>query len=207
MTDAKTNLWAKAWRRTWIDDASIELDLCAIALRQYLAQHVGRVDDDGTGWATTESGAPVTPARMAIVLKTPLAAVHASLDLLRSARIAVECGGEWGTLGWWASQAGSLRAADYLARRATAGAGATMWVYFIQAGDSGPIKIGSSNSPTTRLSELQIGSALDLRLLRQLPGTADDERALHARFAAHRIRGEWFEPSPEVLEEVSRGDG
>lgn len=104
MTEAKTNLWAKAWRRTWIDDASIELDLCAIALRQYLAQHVGRVDDDGTGWATTESGAPVTPARMAIVLKTPLAAVHASLDLLRSARIAVECGGEWGTLRWLQTQ-------------------------------------------------------------------------------------------------------
>ena len=104
MTEAKTNLWAKAWRRTWIDDASIELDLCAIALRQYLAQHVGRVDDDGTGWATTESGAPVTPARMAIVLKTPLAAVHHSLDLLRVARIAVECGGEWGTVGWQKTQ-------------------------------------------------------------------------------------------------------
>lgn len=104
MNETKPKKWSKAWRDTWIDDASVELDLCAIALRQYLAQHVGRVDDDGTGWATTDKGAPVTPARMALILKTPLAVVHASLERLRQAGIAVERGGEWGTVGWTATQ-------------------------------------------------------------------------------------------------------
>lgn len=104
MSETKPKKWSKAWRDTWIDDASVELDLCAIALRQYLAQHVGRVDDDGTGWATTDKGAPVTPARMALILKTPLAAVHASLELLRRAGVAVERSGEWGTVGWVETQ-------------------------------------------------------------------------------------------------------
>jgi len=30
-------------------------------------------------------------------------------------------------------------------------------------------------------------------------GTVEDEHELHIRFAAHRIRGEWFLPAQEIL--------
>lgn len=75
-----------------------------------------------------------------------------------------------------------------------------MTVYFIQAGKRGPIKIGFTDGhPVDRLNYLQCGSAVQLTLLGCAPGTERDEKALHRRFSAHRIRGEWFKPKPDVV--------
>jgi hypothetical protein len=81
------------------------------------------------------------------------------------------------------------------------------WVYFIQAGDSGPIKIGSGRRPQRRLRQLQIGNHEPLRLLGAYPGTALDETQLHEQFRHARLRGEWFAPLPELLDEVATLDG
>lgn len=75
----------------------------------------------------------------------------------------------------------------------------TSWVYFIRAGDDGPIKIGYSKAPDQRLSSLQTGHPSRLRLLATEPGDAVKEAALHQRFAATRKEGEWFEATPELL--------
>jgi Meiotically up-regulated gene 113 len=32
-----------------------------------------------------------------------------------------------------------------------------------------------------------------------VPGTLQTEREIHAKFAAHRLHGEWFEATPELL--------
>lgn len=68
------------------------------------------------------------------------------------------------------------------------------YVYFIQHGTRrGPVKIGFSTSPKTRLSALQMATPASVRLL--AVEEADDrslERSLHARFADLRVRGEWF---------------
>jgi hypothetical protein len=72
-------------------------------------------------------------------------------------------------------------------------------VYFIQAEDGGPIKIGLAGDPTKRLSELQRTSPQRLRILATEPGSASHERELHERFAEHRLHGEWFAPCPELL--------
>lgn len=70
------------------------------------------------------------------------------------------------------------------------------FVYFIQAGNAGPIKIGwALNDVVGRLAVLQIGSWEELRLLGVIPGSQEDERRLHASFAHARIRGEWFRAS------------
>lgn len=68
-------------------------------------------------------------------------------------------------------------------------------IYFIQAGESGPVKIGwSLNDPFGRLAFFQTGHWETLRIVRELPGTVGEERALHSRFAEHQIRNEWFKP-------------
>lgn len=77
-----------------------------------------------------------------------------------------------------------------------------MAIYFIQAGDGGPIKIGFSADPEKRLVKVQSDNAAECQLLGILPGGEAEELALHARLAGARIRGEWFAATPEVLAEV-----
>lgn len=72
-------------------------------------------------------------------------------------------------------------------------------VYFIQEGAHGPIKIGFSVDPRARLAALQTCNPRELRLIGLRPGSKEDERALHDRFAAQRVRGEWFYPGEELL--------
>ena len=71
-------------------------------------------------------------------------------------------------------------------------------VYFIQAGDDGPIKIGHAMSPHARIWDLQAGNHVRLRLLAEIPGTEAAERAAHEAFSGQRIRGEWFRNEPPL---------
>lgn len=76
-------------------------------------------------------------------------------------------------------------------------------VYFVQAGDDGPIKIGSTGNPRHRLAMLQSAHYDLLTMLGTCGGGFAREYALHEELAAHRIRGEWFAPAPEVLAVVA----
>lgn len=80
------------------------------------------------------------------------------------------------------------------------------WLYFIQAADNGPIKIGFASSPETRRNDLQSGNHLLLRLLVAVPGGRRAEELAHAAFVASRIRGEWFRAEPSLLELIRRLD-
>lgn len=72
-------------------------------------------------------------------------------------------------------------------------------VYFIQA-ESGPIKIGTTRGPAEfRACGLQVGSWGTLNVIATEPGGASRESELHRQFAAHRIRNEWFSPSPDLV--------
>ena len=66
------------------------------------------------------------------------------------------------------------------------------FIYFIQHGDSGPVKIGLSKTPTERVNKLQTGNPRELILRHVIPGDRGVENDLHERFKAARIRGEWF---------------
>ena len=72
-------------------------------------------------------------------------------------------------------------------------------IYFIQMGADGPVKIGHSTAPARRLSSLQTGCPVQLRLLSVTDGDEAAERATHERFAGLRIRGEWFSPGDDLL--------
>lgn len=84
------------------------------------------------------------------------------------------------------------------------------WLYFIQAGESGPVKIGTSRDPRARLSNMQVNNHERLTLLaaaRVLPETEGD---VHEDLSLARLHGEWYMPTAQVLDEAahwaSRGD-
>lgn len=65
------------------------------------------------------------------------------------------------------------------------------WTYAIQEGDDGPVKVGRSTSPLSRLSELQCGNPRPLRLVHAWPGVGHEDR-LHRAHADLHVSGEWF---------------
>lgn len=107
--------------------------------------------------------------------------------------------------GEWCQQYASW--ADFLAyeygirpRSPDAGATDDRSVYFTQAVDGGPIKIGVTEDVPARLASLQTGSPLPLRVLATLPAVGQrGEADIHERFASARRHGEWFESTPDLL--------
>lgn len=75
-------------------------------------------------------------------------------------------------------------------------------VYFIEAVGSGRVKIGfTQGDPKQRLSDLQVGSHDELRVVRVIEdANQDDERRIHGRFSKLRRNGEWFELQGELAE-------
>lgn len=76
-------------------------------------------------------------------------------------------------------------------------------VYFIHSA-SGGIKIGTAIDVSKRLKGLQTAHPVKLELLAQTTGGRAVEQAYHARFAEHRLHGEWFAPHPDILAEIER---
>jgi len=66
------------------------------------------------------------------------------------------------------------------------------YIYFIQVGASGPIKVGLSVNPERRLRQLQTAQAEELRFVLVYPGGRDDERSLHKLLDRICLGGEWF---------------
>jgi hypothetical protein len=79
------------------------------------------------------------------------------------------------------------------------------FVYFLKPADmAGPIKIGVSFSPVNRLRSLMSWSPFVLELLATTPGTSETERVVHSHFMADHHHGEWFNPSPRLLDLIAR---
>lgn len=76
------------------------------------------------------------------------------------------------------------------------------YVYFVQQGKDGPIKIGKAKNPRSRLSDLQVSSPFKL-VPRLLVCDQDLERRFHEMFSRLYIRGEWFNPGNHLTEYIS----
>lgn len=74
-------------------------------------------------------------------------------------------------------------------------------VYTISEGPLGPTKIGISTSDA-RFGALQTGNPRPLNAGISLPcqHAKDIERGVHARLAYRRLKGEWFDVTPEEAE-------
>ena len=82
---------------------------------------------------------------------------------------------------------------------------ATGFVYFLQPkfNEEGPVKVGYSIDPICRVQ--QINNRLKespLALVAVFPGTREQERELHKRWAEHRLIGEWFRPVPAIRDAI-----
>lgn len=71
-------------------------------------------------------------------------------------------------------------------------------IYCITAREIGLVKIGFSENPFSRFAKLQSDSPVALRIERMTNGEVHEERALHRRYAAERVRGEWFTLTPDI---------
>jgi T5orf172 domain len=82
------------------------------------------------------------------------------------------------------------------------------YVYIIGESRDGPVKIGVSTNPKGRLSELQTGTPVKLKVLAKFRGDEEQEAFAHRLLGAHRINGEWFARTPAVnafIDNVRRG--
>lgn len=84
------------------------------------------------------------------------------------------------------------------------------YVYFIRRADGeGPVKIGCSGRPESRLDTLMCWAPYPLKVATTIPGDEDLERRFHAHFKAQHSHREWFHPSAEldaVIAAVSAGE-
>jgi hypothetical protein len=81
--------------------------------------------------------------------------------------------------------------------------GERSWVYFVQYGPGGPIKIGTAQSVASRVAGFQTASPIPLELLGTMPGGPALEHELHREFRDAHQRGEWFEPTPALLARIA----
>ncbi len=77
-------------------------------------------------------------------------------------------------------------------------------VYFLQAGEGNPIKIGwSLEAPEQRRATAQTFNWLEVRILATSPGEMADERDLHGVFKHLHVRGEWYTAAHDLLDFIA----
>lgn len=78
-------------------------------------------------------------------------------------------------------------------------------IYFAQASDGGPVKIGFSSNVNSRIRQLEFIYRRPLSLLATMPGDRVREREIHDRFTHLRMgRTEQFHPGPDLMEFIGR---
>lgn len=83
-------------------------------------------------------------------------------------------------------------------------------IYFMQPVGGGPVKIGTTENLDLRVRQLEQHYGKPLVILATMPGSYDEERAIHERFAHLRIRGtrrkplEQFRPADDLMEFIGR---
>ena len=76
------------------------------------------------------------------------------------------------------------------------------FVYIIQELQSGDLKVGISKTPKKRLGQLQIANPRKLTITHLLEGTDETEKEIQRKLRPYRIRGEWFRPPDEILQNI-----
>lgn len=79
----------------------------------------------------------------------------------------------------------------------------TDFVYFAQAGDGGPIKIGTSRRVAHDLNRIQSEIPFTLNTLKVVDGGRTLESKLHKALSDYHIRSDWYEPSGPLMSLVS----
>lgn len=75
-----------------------------------------------------------------------------------------------------------------------------MTVYLVEAVGADRVKIGHARDADARIAKMRVDCPFDLTILARFVGARDVEMKLHARFAKHRIRGEWYWRQPAMTD-------
>ncbi len=75
-------------------------------------------------------------------------------------------------------------------------------IYFIRCALTGRVKIGFSEKPWSRLVKMRVDCPTELVMASVIEGDKAAEAALHKRFAAFHVRGEWFSETAELRDFV-----
>jgi hypothetical protein len=75
-------------------------------------------------------------------------------------------------------------------------------IYIVQVGQNGPVKIGRTKNPMSRIKDLQVMHFEQLRIIRLFWGESLEEHHLHSLFLPYRIRGEWYNYHPIMMGDV-----
>lgn len=78
------------------------------------------------------------------------------------------------------------------------------WVYFIQVGSDGPIKVGLTNNITKRISVLQTGNPFPLHFLTAFRGTTKEAAEIRERFSHLRMHGEWLAAGVDLVDFIKQ---
>jgi len=79
-------------------------------------------------------------------------------------------------------------------------------IYFIQAGESGPIKIGyTKGSIEKRIAQMQTGCHEELKCRYKMDGDRETEKNIHKYIEPFRVRGEWF-GTPDIIIQTLKMD-
>lgn len=78
----------------------------------------------------------------------------------------------------------------------------SQYVYFVRPIGGGPIKIGRSCDPTSRLAALEAWSPYPLELMCLIPGDKLLERNVQDCFTDCHYHGEWFHPVNRLLRAI-----
>lgn len=78
------------------------------------------------------------------------------------------------------------------------------FLYFLKpVGMMGPIKIGCSKFPESRLASVALWSPVPVETITVVPGGFREENMLHRQFANFRLHGEWFAANDGLLEIIN----
>jgi hypothetical protein len=78
------------------------------------------------------------------------------------------------------------------------------YVYFIESGFGGLIKIGYASNPQARLRTLQTGNPEELHILAVMEAPPWMERELHKTFRKENIVAEWFAPTERLWDYLKK---
>ncbi len=71
-------------------------------------------------------------------------------------------------------------------------------IYFISADELNAVKIGESDTPKRRISEIQVSIPYRLELLGVIGDPSITIRTIYSKFAHLRMQGEWFAKNNEL---------
>lgn len=80
--------------------------------------------------------------------------------------------------------------------------GRACFIYLIAG--AGLVKIGRSNNVASRFEDLQNSSPVRLSFVAAMRGTCRFERFIHSIYRKRRSHGEWFRPTPGMVQELAR---